>query len=438
MCIILAFFGKISKIGSWLYIKYIDEYIREQEKPIAFVLNIGMTGLGVIRSLGRRGIPVVGLGPISKQTGHYSKYCVSIVCPDPVKDEEGYINLLINLGKNLKTKGVLIPTADADVLAISKHRSKLENYYHISMPICGVIGKMVNKKEFHKSILKLNIPQPKTYLPESISELKHASSELTYPCIIKPAFSFKNNLGAKVLKINSKEQLIESYNKAASCSQELVIQEVIPGDDSNIYGLGSFCNCNSELKGMFVYRKKRGYPKGFGTCSFVESVYEPEVIDLGRKILREFGYYGISEIEFKRDPRDNQLKIIEINARTWAENSLADRCGVDLSYMMYMDALSKDVDESICKKEGVKWVFMFDDLRSSIQSIRNKELTLDEYLKSLYGEIVFAIFAWDDPYPFLFHIFELSREGWKRSVKRLSLIAKKDQGVKNLRDSVLE
>lgn len=412
--------------------KDIDKYIREQEEPIAFVLYIGMTGLGVIRSLGRRGIPVIGLGPNPKQTGHFSKYCESIVSPDPIKAEEQYINFLLDLGRRLRTKGVLIPTADADVLAISKHRTKLEDYFHFPMPDWDVIERLVNKKEFHKSILRLNIPQPKTYLPENISELKHIVDELTYPCIIKPAFSYKNNLGAKVLKINSKEQLIESYDKAISCGQEMVIQEVIPGDDSNIYGLGTYCNCTSKPKGIFVYRKKRGYPNGFGTCSFVESVSDPEIVDLGKKILREFGYYGISEIEFKRDPRDNQLKIIEINARTWAENSLADRCGVDLSYMVYMDAIGKgeDVERSISAKEGIKWIYMFNDLRSSLESMRSGKLLLKDYIKSLNGELEFAIFAWDDPCPFLFHISELFGEGLRHIRKKLSLRVEKQKAGK--------
>ncbi len=410
--------------------KNIDKYIREQEKPIAFVLYIGVTGLGVIRSLGRRGIPVIGLGPNPKQTGHFSKYCKSIVSPDPIKEEEQYINFLLALGRRLRTKGVLIPTADADVLAISKHRTKLVDYFCFPMPGLDIIERLVNKKEFHKSILRLNIPQPKTYLPENILELKHVIDEITYPCIIKPAFSFKNDLGAKVLKINSREQLIESYDRAISCGQEMVIQEVILGDDSNIYGLGTYCNCNSELKGIFVYRKKRGYPKGFGTCSFVESVSEPEIVDLGKKILQEFSYYGISEIEFKRDPRDNQLKIIEINARTWAENSLADRCGVDLSYMAYMDAIGKDkdIEVSVPAKEGIKWIYMFNDLRSSLGSIRNRELLLKDYIKSLNGELEFAIFAWDDPCPFLFHLSELFSEGLKHIRKKLLLIVEKQAG----------
>ena len=58
-------------------------------------------------------------------------------------------------------------------------------------------------------------------------------------------------------------------------------------------------------------------------------MYIPELEQYGSVLLKEIGYYGLSEVEFKKDPRDGRYKLLEINARTWLWHSLAIRCGVD-------------------------------------------------------------------------------------------------------------
>ena len=43
-----------------------------------------------------------------------------------------------------------------------------------------------------------------------------------------------------------------------------------------------------------------------------------------------FGFHGVSQVEFKRDPRDGRFKLMEINPRLWQWHGLAAACGVDL------------------------------------------------------------------------------------------------------------
>lgn len=401
----------------------IKKYIESEDKPIAFVLKTGGTGLGVIRSLGRRGIPVIGLDPSRGSMGFFSRYCKSVVCPDPENKEEDYIDFLLSLGEQMNSKGVLFPTADVDVLTISKHRDKLEKYYKFSMAKLDVIEKLVNKRKFYEMFEDLDIPHPKTYFPNDISDVKEISKEIAYPYIVKPVFStnFGREFSAKCFKANSADELIKAYNRASSSGHAVVIQEVIPGNDTNIYGFCSYFNCKFEPIGIFIYKKIRGCPEGFGLCCLVESIWEPELIRIGTQLIQNIGYPGISEIEFKKDSRDDVFKIIEMNARTWGENGLSARCGVDLSYMAYMDAIGEDVEKVISQKNGIKWLYMFDDIRSSFKSMFKGELSFIEYINSLKGEKEYAIFAWDDPVPFLISPFTLSSSILKFLLKRLRL-----------------
>ncbi len=394
----------------------IKKYIKDVDKSIAFVLGAGETALGVIRSLGKHHIPIIALDPSLGAIGLFSKYCKGIVCPDPKEKEEEYISFLLGVAEQMNSKGVLIPTSDEHVLAISRHRNVLESCYHLTAAKPDVIEKIVNKRRYYEIVEKLRMLYPKTYFPDDVSTVKGVSKDITYPCIIKPIFSteFGKQFGVKIFKANSAEELIKAYSKAISGGYEAVIQEVIPGDDANIYGFCSYANREFEPVGIFIYKKIRGYPEGFGVCSLVESTFEPEIIVLGTQILKIFNYHGISEIEFKKDTRDGKFKIIEMNARTWAENSLAVRCGVDLSYMAYMDAIGKEVEGAISEKVGVKWLNVFIDIRSFLETMSRGELSLIKWVNFLRGEREYAVFDWSDPLPFLAYPFYLMPAALRR------------------------
>jgi len=399
--------------------KNYKDFIKSQDKPIAFVLWIGGTGLGVIRSLGRRGIPVIGLDPYSREIGHFSRYCQGIVCPDPKTKEGEYVDFLLYLGEQLNTKGVLIPTSDVDVLAISKHREKLEKYYHFPMAKLDIIEKLVNKRIFYKTLDELDMPHPKTYFPNDNSDVAQISKEISYPCIIKPIFSYKSKFGAKVLKVNSEQELIKAFERTNLNAQEIVIQEVIPGSDTNMYLVGAYFNSASEPLGIFTFKRIRQYPRGFGNGALCASVWTPEIAKLCVSFLNKIKYHGIIDAELKKDPRDNKFKFIEINARTGWQNSLATRCGVNLPYMAYMDAIGQDVEKATSQRDDVKWVYMFDDLRSSFESMMERELSPIEYIKSLRGEKQYAIFAWDDPAPSFISLFNLGSSALRYLARHL-------------------
>ena len=140
----------------------------------------------------------------------------------------------------------------------------------------------------------------------------------------------------------------------------------------------------------------------FGNAStFVESVYVPELVDLGTRLLKAIGYYGLSEIEFKKDFRDCEFKLLEINARTWLWHSLAIRCGVDFPYLLYEDLKGENFKLRTFFKENVKFIHIYTDLGVAIMEILKGNMTLREYLSSLKGEKEFAVFSFNDPLPFI-------------------------------------
>src|SRR5213596_4011473 len=122
-----------------------------------------------------------------------------------------------------------------------------------------------------------------------------------------------------------------------------MVQELVPGDDDTLYTVGSYLTSDGRPVGVFSGRKLRQTPRGIGTCRVGEAVWVQEAVDAALRLLAEFGYSGLSQVEFKRDPRDGRFKLMEINPRLWQWHGLAAACGVDLPLIAYRDLTGEEV-----------------------------------------------------------------------------------------------
>jgi predicted ATP-grasp superfamily ATP-dependent carboligase len=116
--------------------------------------------------------------------------------------------------------------------------------------------------------------------------------------------------------------------------------------------------------------------------------------------VKKIGYHGIIDAEFKKDSRDNEFKIIEVNPRCWMQIGLPTRCGINFPYMAYMDTIGKDFEKQMFNRKSVKWFFFPEDIYSSLLYFRKKELLINQWINSYKGEREYAVFSWDDPLPF--------------------------------------
>ena len=381
--------------------------------------------LGVIRGLGRRGIPIILLDVDRGSMTQYSKYISKkLTCPDPNESDIRFINFLLDVGKQMDKKCMMIPTGDTEVMALSKHKEELERFYLLPIPPFEVTQKLVNKKKFYKLLDQMSVPHPKTYFPNDISDVKIISKEITYPYLVKPIFStnFGEDFSVKSFKANTAEELVKVYNKAILSRHEVVIQEIIPGKE--IYMFYTYFNKKSEPIAICGYDKLRQYPPDFGCGSLCKSAWRSVPIDSAIRVLRAIKYHGIAEPEFKRDPRDGEYKLLEINARTSTENRLPARCGVDVEYIAYLDTVGQCTKDSSSPNSGILWVDEFYDLLSCLIQLKEKRLGIRDMFKSLRGEKEYAIFAWDDPLPCLIFPFNISSAVLRFLLKRLRFYVK--------------
>ncbi|MCZ6798864.1 MAG: hypothetical protein O7F12_00095, partial [Nitrospirae bacterium] len=93
---------------------------------------------------------------------------------------------------------------------------------------------------------------------------------------------------------------------------------------------------------------------------------------------------------------------------------LGEKCGVDLAYMAYLDAIGRPVETCHQYKDGVPWVGIKRDYAAFRAYQREGELSLFGWLQSLMGPKACAVYSVDDLKPF----FATSYHFWKEKLGR--------------------
>ncbi len=368
--------------------------------------------LGVVRGFGRRGIPVVYIDSERSSLARYSRYINQrLKCPSPRESDAEFVNVLMNFGKQIDSKMVIIPTSDSHVLALSKHKQELEQFFFLPVPSHEIVQKLVNKKNFYKLLVEMQIPHPKTYFPEDITELGSMGREINYPYIIKPVHSmpFQEEFGRKCFVINSSEELDRAIERLREKNLEIMIQEIIPG--KVVYEFYTYFNKKSEPLAICGWDKIRHYPPDFGSGSFCKSVWWSSAVEQGISFLKAIGYHGFAGTELIKDPLDGKYKMIEVNARTITQNRLAAACGVDMEYIAYLDATGQFMGDSNSPSDNVLWAEDFLDLVSCLVYLKQKQITVGEIVESLRVRKVHSVVAWDDPVPLVPYLITLGFRG---------------------------
>jgi D-aspartate ligase len=381
--------------------------IGHDRKPGAIIIEGHVQGLAITRSLGENGIPVVVVETKSGLARH-SRYCFNAFrCPDYLGSD--FAEFLIDLCNREKLHNwTLYPTNDHAVYTISRNWDQLSKHYKIISPSFETYKKTYNKRKSIEICHNIGVETPATFFPEKypIKNIK-----LKFPVIIKgiEGLSFYKMIGSKSLEAYNIKELDEKINniKKRIGLDDIMVQEIIPYNEKNkVVSFTSFCE-NGEMKCIWIGNKVREHPHRFGTATFCESTYKPEIIEPASKILQELKYTGVSEIEFLKDPRDGKYKFIEMNARTWLWVSLARRCGIDFPLIIYnyLNSITNNFSEDY--PENIKWVHIWTDLFFSVTGIIKKKYKMPETLKSLSGKKEFAVFSLKDIKPFIFETIKL-------------------------------
>lgn len=365
----------------------------------AVVVGGDYQGLGIVRSLGRRGVPVHVIDD-ELSIARFSRYTTSSVRGD-LSTPERMVGTLLEEAERLSLQGwVLFPTRDETVAGLSRAREELARVFRLSTPDWACVRVAWDKRLTYQTAERLGIPVPRTWYLSCLDDLDAIDGDP--PFAVKPAVKedFLRATRAKAWQADSHQELRRLVEQASRIIpvDQVMVQELVPGDGQQQLGYCALFKDGDALASMVV-RRLRQHPLEFGRATtYAETVEEPLVEELAERLLTAIGYSGLVEVEFKQDPRDGRLKLLDVNARTWGYHSLGQSAGVDFPAMLFADQLGLVVEPRRARV-GVSWVRLVTDLPTGVLGLRAGTLHWRSYLRSLRDATAESVFAQDDLLP---------------------------------------
>jgi predicted ATP-grasp superfamily ATP-dependent carboligase len=376
----------------------------------ALVVSGHTMALAVVRALGEAGVPVEVLHYDPRDMAQASRHVVADVrIPHPLYDETGFVEALVEETRRLGGS-ILIPASDESVVGVSRNKDVLAQYCTVACPEWTITERFIDKSRTYALAEAHGIPAPRTLVPRSPEELESQAQSIGFPLLLKPAEShrFYEHFKRKMVRADTMVALKTSYGQAVEAGLTVMLQEIIPGDDSAVVNYNAYV-WNGEPVAEFTARQLRKAPPAFGSPRVAISERIPQVIEPGRRILAAMEFYGFACTEFKLDRRDGVYKLMEVNGRHNLSGLLAVRCGINFPLMQYQHLAEGVMPRGGPYRSGIYWTDVVRDVGYSLAYLRSERYAPVDYVAPYARRHCDAIFDRRDMGPFWVRVRYLLR-----------------------------
>ncbi len=373
-------------------------------KRIPVIIVGGLeNSLSIVRSLGKQGIPVSVASVASCQAFNSRFIDRSFIIPEGTTPKDYYKALLLGSESQQYDGCVLLACSDEGIEFIIENHTVLTEKYILDIQKPELQKAMLDKQDTLRMAKEAGIGIPEFWNIDSIDDIPKVAKEITYPAIIKPIHSHlfvKAFDGKKLLQVNNEEELRENAEAVIEKGLEFMVSELIPGPDT--LNSSYYTHIDDDGNALYKFTKYivRRVPPNFGGACCHGTKWLPETAEQGERFFRSIGFTGVANVEFKTDPRDGVLKIIECNARYTAGQELVTRSGIDTSYLIYQYLTGNKMPMATEYREDMQYWYPREDFRSYRILAARGELSFFQWLKSIsHYPTVFPYFSVTDPKP---------------------------------------
>ncbi len=369
-------------------------------------------GLAIARGLRDTGVPIVGASLSPATPTCRSKLWHSVLrVSAPTTDA-----WLAALAAAHARYGpmVLFPADDTVVRIVAEHAGELATQFDFVLPDLPTVDRLLDKSVFHEWALANDFPVPHTAIVNNPGELRAALREMTFPVVLKPVehtpLWAAVSRHYKVHRFDSITDLERLPFAPFDAADRFVVQEWIPGRDSDVYFCLTYRNRNGEELAAQVGRKITQWRVDTGSTALAVTHQDAELHKLTRWLLDTAGHVGFGSLEVRRSTEDGRMIITEPTVgRPNLQTALAAAAGVNLVEMAYHDALKLPTPPSRPSREAI-WIHETAFPRSVLVAARRRRLdgrTLLAALRTVRTPTG-AFFSDRDPLPLLLELLRVA------------------------------
>lgn len=355
-------------------------------------------GLVVLHALAGRGHEIIAADDRLLPFGLRSRYATSTEClPHELADD--FPDALFSLVQRHRPD-VVLPFMGG--FAISRQRERFERETHVLVPPIEAYAAVNDKQCLLEYCAAVGVAHPRLL---DLNSAESALASASVPAVvIKPKENLGGGLG--VFVVREVEKLREVYRLVAEKHGDPTVSEYIPGPDSDNFALHLLLDRDSRAVCAFAYQKMRLSPLGTGLTAAGISRRAPDLVRLVLPMLQQLLWVGPADLEFKRDSRDGEWKLIEINPRFSGAVAFPIGCGVNLPDLTCRAAMGEQLPEATAfdYAEGIRYWNPPHYARSVTQELRECRAPLEllrDVRRELGGTRVGNPYVWRDPAPVL-------------------------------------
>ena len=387
------------------------------------VLKIGSYPLhhgsvGIVRSLGRAGVPVYGVCEDRFAPLALSRYLRGGFVWATTGDEGDLLEQLSRIGRRLGRGTILVPTDDEAAILVAEHAETLREHFELPRQPPALPRLLASKKLLYQTCKRLGVPCPEAAFPAGRQDVLRFLERATFPVVVKGVepWLFTRRTGLRSTSIlRTPDELLRVYEALpGGAGSQVMLQEYIPSGVAEDWIVHGYCDADATCRVAFTGVKLRSYPPGAGLTTLGRCAANPALLALAEALFERLSYRGIMDMDWRLDKRDGQYKLLDFNPRVGAQfRMFVDDHGVDVVRALHLDLTGREIPAGR-QVQGRRFMVEHLDWFAARGDRRQGAPTPGRWLASLLRVQERAWFANDDPLPFLVLCLRFMRQGARR------------------------
>ncbi|MBF6054288.1 D-aspartate ligase [Streptomyces eurocidicus] len=370
-------------------------------------------GVGAIRSLGRLGVPVYAVTEDRWTPAAASRYLrEGFVWPTTgVERPEVLVEGLLRIGRRIGRPSVLLPTDDEAAVLIAEHAEQLSGTFLFPTVERELPRRLASKKGLHELCVEHGVPSPEALFPTSFEEIEEYATRARFPLVAKNREAFERRRKPAVhgtTRIGGPRELL-ALARGWGPAPGVILQEYLPREQAEDWIVHAYFDGRSTPLAMFTGVKVRSWPPHAGMTAHAYVVENPELADMAAQFIKQIGFCGIIDLDWRFDRRDGRYKLLDFNPRMGAQFRLFEStAGVDVVRAQHLDLTGRAVPEGE-QLDGRRFVVENIDLPALLAYRRSGYTTPHAPARATGTELAWA--ARDDIKPFFTMLARFVRPG---------------------------
>ena len=364
-----------------------------------------------VRSLAARDVNPIVASEYTDVPAAASRFCEEFVrIPSPHDDLLAYRDALLGLAARPDVK-TIYPLRPQDPYVFAKYADEFEPYVSLVTPSMETLRTVQDRLELVEAAEAAGVPAPETRLLSEVDgwdEQRIVKSR--YNLLVDehlPSLSPRDVLTVKSIEHLEAGERPDVEAIRGSMQHDPIVQEYVESSDEYVFG--ALYDSGQALT-TFQHRQVRGDSYRGGGGVYRESMHDPRLEEVGRKLLDHLDYHGLACIEYMKDAETGEYVLTEINPRLWQSLPLAVEAGADfpINYW-YLATGQPDLIED-GYETGVGCHLLYGEFQHLMSIVSDDSPLVDQ--PSVAGTTAtiassclqtpnFDILKFDDPRPFL-------------------------------------